>query len=278
MRVIMLGAVALFAAAFLIVPSDVQAAFDSAADPAYADGWQAGDNGGSGFLPWTFTYSGIAPANHSDHFIDTAPLAANALGAPAFGLTNSGRDFFFDTATAERRFASVLTVGQTFSVDVDGASFAGGDTSPFSKGNTITLRNSAAAERFGMFTNNGFLGDTWTVLNPLGAGSNITTGIPASASFHLAFTLTGTETYDLVLLPIGGGAPLFQQLGATLRTTTAGTVIDRVRLADYGTGSSADGSSEMFFNNLSIVPEPASLLMVVVAGCVLLAGIRRRNS
>src|SRR5262245_5078719 len=29
-------------------------AFDSAADPAYADGWQAGDNGGTGFTPWNF--------------------------------------------------------------------------------------------------------------------------------------------------------------------------------------------------------------------------------
>ena len=30
------------------------AAFDNASDPVYADGWQAGDNGGSGFTPWNF--------------------------------------------------------------------------------------------------------------------------------------------------------------------------------------------------------------------------------
>ena len=29
-------------------------AFDSASDPAYADGWQDGDNGGSGFTAWNF--------------------------------------------------------------------------------------------------------------------------------------------------------------------------------------------------------------------------------
>src|SRR5258705_2225871 len=29
-------------------------AFDSASDPVYADGWQAGDNGGHGFTPWNF--------------------------------------------------------------------------------------------------------------------------------------------------------------------------------------------------------------------------------
>ena len=26
---------------------------DDATDPAYADGWEEGDNGGIGFLPWT---------------------------------------------------------------------------------------------------------------------------------------------------------------------------------------------------------------------------------
>src|SRR5687767_12973278 len=31
-----------------------QNAFDSASDPVYADGWQAGDNGGTGFTPWNF--------------------------------------------------------------------------------------------------------------------------------------------------------------------------------------------------------------------------------
>ena len=31
-----------------------QLASDSATDPVYADGWQAGDNGGFGFEPWNF--------------------------------------------------------------------------------------------------------------------------------------------------------------------------------------------------------------------------------
>jgi len=28
--------------------------FDSAADPAYSDGWQEGDNGGTGFTAWNW--------------------------------------------------------------------------------------------------------------------------------------------------------------------------------------------------------------------------------
>ena len=36
----------------------VTAASDNAADPAYNDGWQAGDNGGFGFEPWALAFSG----------------------------------------------------------------------------------------------------------------------------------------------------------------------------------------------------------------------------
>jgi hypothetical protein len=56
-------------------PAVAGSASDSASDPAYADGWQAGDNGGSGFEPWTFAFSGdpSALAHAAPQFIDTAP-------------------------------------------------------------------------------------------------------------------------------------------------------------------------------------------------------------
>jgi hypothetical protein len=41
------------------------AAFDSASDPVYADGWQAGDNGGVGFTPWNFDARYGGGANYS---------------------------------------------------------------------------------------------------------------------------------------------------------------------------------------------------------------------
>src|SRR5262245_33490656 len=46
----MIAAPASFSAAWC----HAQVAFDSATDPVYADGWEAGDNGGSGFTPWNF--------------------------------------------------------------------------------------------------------------------------------------------------------------------------------------------------------------------------------
>jgi len=277
---IRLALAALAAVLLPIGPAMASNAWDNASEAAYADGWAAGDNGGSGFLPWIFAYSGIEPANHSDHFIDSAPLAANSLGAPAFAMTDSGRAFFFDTAQAIRPFPSPLAIGQTLGVDVDGASFANGDPNGFSQGNVVALRNNvldgpeSGKERFSLFTNNQFNNDNWSVTNPAGSGSSLDTGISAGSSFHVSFTLTGAETYSLDITPIGGGASLFSQNG-TLRVPTAGTLIDRFRFADYGTGSSADGSSEMFFNNLSLVPEPTSLVLMALASLALCGAVRR---
>ena len=45
-----------------------EGAADTAADPVYADGWQAGDNGGFGFGPWDFTGTYNSPVGQT---IDT---------------------------------------------------------------------------------------------------------------------------------------------------------------------------------------------------------------
>jgi hypothetical protein len=54
-----------------------------------------------------------------------------------------------------------------------------------------------------------------------------------------------------VLSPVAGGAALFTQTGATL-AGTSGASITTLRISDYGTGSSADGSKEFFFDDLMI--------------------------
>jgi hypothetical protein len=96
-----------------------------------------------------------------------------------------------------------------------------------------------------IFTNNGYHGNRWT------ATGDADTGISAGNSFHFDFTLVSANTYNLVLSPIGGGAPWFMQTGASL-AGTAGVAINRLRITAYGTGSSTNGSKEMFFDNLMI--------------------------
>ena len=181
---------------------------------------------------------------HDPQFIDNGPLAGNSLGAPAFGLTTSDRPIFTDTSEVRRTLETALAVGQTFSADVDG-SMLDPMAIGFTTGNTFDLYGSDNKERFSLFTNNQYHNDHWT------ATGDADTGIPAGNSFHFDFTLVTANTYDLVLLPLGGGPPLFTQTGAPLVGTTD-VGIDTIRISAYGTGSSADGSKEIFFNNLTV--------------------------
>jgi hypothetical protein len=116
------------------------AAFDSASDPAYNDGWQGikhatngtqistGDNGGSGFTPWNFDagyfWQGTLYAyDHPGfHAIDDGLKAGTHYSNP---FNNIGRSWAIggpsnsDGAAKYGRGFSPLLVGQTFSVTID---------------------------------------------------------------------------------------------------------------------------------------------------------------
>jgi hypothetical protein len=222
-------------------------ASDHAANAAYADGWQTGDNGGVGFMPWGLSFSGATGAlqQPAPHFIDTAPaLPANSLGAPAFGLTTSARRLLSDTSEASRRFSAPLAVGETFSIDLDGSALNPA-VDRFSAGNVVELVGSDGKLRFSIFTNNGYQGDRWVTWDEQG------TGVPAANAFRFEFTLKSADTYDFVMRPLAGGAALFSQNNAAL-DGKAGTAINRLVISTYGNGSSVDGALEVFFNNMQI--------------------------
>jgi hypothetical protein len=224
--------------------SAVTVAFDDASQSAYTNGWQAGDNGGAGFGPWSLSFSGnVGGLVHPPQFIDTAPLSGNSLGAPAFALTTGDQNNQFETSEAQRTFLMSIAIGQTFSADINGSAISNAPS--FTTGNTFDLLGTNGSERFSLFTNNGYHDNHWT------STGDANTGIPAGNSFHIAFTLVDTNTFNLVLSPIGGGLPYFTQTGVSL-AGTAGVAINRLRISAYGTGSSANGSKELFFDNLLI--------------------------
>jgi hypothetical protein len=221
-------------------------AFDDASQAAYSNGWQAGDNGGTGFGPWTFSYSGNTNGLlYPPQFIDTAPaLPGNTLGAPAFALTTGDRNNQFETSEVRRTFTAPLAVGETFSADVNGSAL--NPSAPaFTIGNTFDLLGTNGSERFSLLTNNEYHGGRWT------ATGDADTGIAPGNSFHIELQLLTANSYNLVLSPIGGGTPFFTQSAAPL-AGTAGVAINRIRISDYGTGSSSDGSRELFVDNLAI--------------------------
>src|SRR5687767_9468367 len=100
-------------------------AADDASQPAYSDGWQAGDNGGSGFGGWTFAFSGNGSGLvHPPQFIDNGPLAGNSLGAPSFALTTGDQPNAFETSEVRRDLITPIAVGQTLSADINGSALS----------------------------------------------------------------------------------------------------------------------------------------------------------
>lgn len=276
--------------------SSAQIAWDAAGETAYADGWQgvnpsttetAGtDNGGYGFLPWDFEgtpWTSDESPYPSPHFIDgvtVATTAFNNLGAPAFALTNSNHSQNNDAAFATRMFAQNMQVGQTFSVDIDNPII-----NPVSNSNgggfIVKMLDSNKIERLALFTYNGsgFNDDDWIVSHNTGTTPTGFLDSDGDAGFNLAITLTGQESYDLVITPSGGGTPL---LFTGAFQGTAAADIAGVQFVLYGNGSgsggnnpTANGSREFYFNNLVLTPEPSSMLLFVGAAAGILS--RRRK-
>jgi hypothetical protein len=232
-------------------------AFDSAADPAYADNnWQAGENGGTGFTPWTFTRSA---ANQGFFFTgqsgnnsgqDPSPTnqdidtAGRSLGIASGSGANS---------TAIRGFAGgALSVGQTFQIDLDNGYI--------DNGGSVGIR--LLSDTTSRFTFQ-FLGGTsnYTV-------NGVSTGLSFSGDgLRLSFTLTDTNTFSTTITRFAGGA-----------FTTTGTLANAGDLTGFEffvNNAGYGGDGDAFINNMSVVPEPGSALLALVAGAPLL--LRRRR-
>ncbi|WP_425396196.1 PEP-CTERM sorting domain-containing protein [Aeoliella sp.] len=253
-------------------------AYDSAAEPAYADGWDNGDNGGSGFGPWSLAFDGDATAlnpifGSDPHFIDgvgVGPLGAALLDDPSFGLTTDGS--LSASAEAARSFSTPLQVGDTFSVEIDGSALEG----QARIGNIFELLGADGVPRYTLRTSLGSTNDHW-ILN----GSD--SAIEASDAFRVSVTLTGPDSYS------GSVSSLTTATGTfSLNSPLSGTVgepIVGLRIATSGTGSSANGARELFFDKLSVssrVPEPSTWLLgaagMALFGCYRRVRFSRANS
>lgn len=87
-------------------------ATDSAANPAYSDGWASGDNGGSGFGAWTITTTNAAAGVFIGNPANNGMGTAN-IGTTAFALFSSANNSGY--VNASRNIAAPLGVGDTLS-------------------------------------------------------------------------------------------------------------------------------------------------------------------
>jgi hypothetical protein len=225
---------------------DSTPASDNSANAAYSDGWQNGDNGGTGFGAWTLT------DGDGGHYV-----GATGLGASTFGLFNT---FTATTTDAVRPFTGgPLAAGQTFSIDLGFTTFA-------AAGSVGLNLRSGTTESLTLATD----GANW-MLNDGGLGGAFNIGTAtANTPYHFALTYNGGNSYSFTLT---GATP-----GDNFVATNNLTGIDNVRFFNFNQG----GGANFGFDNLSIttaVPEPTTLSLL--AGPVLLGGyffLRRRRA
>ncbi|MDX6767472.1 MAG: PEP-CTERM sorting domain-containing protein [Candidatus Methylacidiphilales bacterium] len=226
-----------------VLPVKAQVASDNASN--YAS-WISGSNGGTGFGAWNLYTSGngstgfFRASSVGDGFgnTDTSGNSFGMFGNPA-GLTY---------ANAERSLSTALAIGNSFSINL-----------------AIAFRN--GNKGISLFNGGGFSSEVWNF--NVGGDTYSAGGAGQSWAYSQTsvFSLTATQT---------SATNLFVQLqrGSDLYTSnvTVGSALTGFRLY---VGSTDDGNAlnNLYFNNLSVVPEPSTGALLL-GGMVVLAGLR----
>lgn len=264
------------------VSSAAPIAADSPIDPVYADGWQAGDNGGFGFSAWNMngTYNSAV-----QHTMDSAS-PYNQLGlawtlynpnGTAAGTSNPPEGGS-DISRAGRGF-SPLQVGDTISATIDNPterSFFRGYTVRLVSGGQNTTYGGTAVSRLAVGTFEYFTNGLWYT----NSGSTSLFDLDTDAGMLLDVTLTGLNSYSLTMTPLDNPVIAYTQSGSL-----AGSgAIDWIQFELYNTDSDFNPSAvlefpqatDFYIGGITIVPEPSSFALVGL-GSVGLLCLRLRS-
>jgi hypothetical protein len=246
----------------------ITVAADNATDIVYADGWDEGDNGGTGFLPWTGGMYG------NPIVVDSGSEPDNDLGTPAFQLGTGGFGYW-----AIRPFASPLQPGQSFKMDIDPFAFPS-DTSANGEFQSLIRFGAGgsgnAQERLALYTYAYYIdgaiafgSDKWGV-NAETTNDGLNGGAPlpstpcyangctsystldSSDGFTLQLDLITIDTYRLRIFDDGTTK---LDVSGQLDAASAGRGINQVVLwGDDGSPATIDST---YFTNLEISSTPS---------------------
>lgn len=260
-------ALGLLAVGFIAANAHAQTiASDNASDPVYqagAGGWTAGDNGGTGFGAWTTVTQG---------FIGSS--TTNGPSGVSGGINTAGQSFglFSNVGAATlgeaiRPFSSGLSVGDTFSLQMDNGTVGTGGSVGFG------LR-SGGTNRFEFYFAGG--STSYTVDGANGGSVFQTAQGFTPNGMTASLTLTSTDTFSFTVAFNGGSTETFS---GTL-DGTAGSTIDNFRLFTFNPNdNNPSGETNAYFNSPTVVPEPSSLSLL--AGPAILGAwffVRRRRA
>jgi hypothetical protein len=240
-------------------------AFDTPTNPQYADGWQSGDNGGSGFGPWSFNGTDATPAGTYQGM-----TSGSSLGTAWTLFTH---DNSTGLANAGRAINGGLQAGQTFETTIQNPTqfhFFRGFDILFTNGpdNTVPGDNTAAL-RLSVFN---YYNSNWNV-NDAGGGTSpaFTSASTGAAGVKIDVKLTSATTYALTMTPLNGATPY----------TQSGTLAGPISWVDYRLWDGASSGPNDLANNfeiggMSVVPEPATFTLFAM-GAVGALGIAQRR-
>jgi hypothetical protein len=239
---------------------------DSAADPAYNGGWTSGSNGGTGFGAWSFVTN--APGSKGT-FMSSSGNNGDGDGNSSGDINTAGRAWgTFANGGGEifavRPFTGALSVGQTFSINMDNGFIDSTRVVGVRLTSNLSILDNATREFEFRFVGGNSAYDV--ISNP---NQTSTLGF-TDGGLNLVFMLTSASTYSL-------SVTRFHDTAAPVVWNTTGTLVSgnpilgvALRNLSAGSGSQRDG----YFNSMSITPEPASLALL--AGGLLM--LRRRRA
>lgn len=144
-----------------------------------------------------------------------------------------------------------LNVGQTLSIDMDTGFIDAGER---------YVGFELDADGFDRFQFRFQGGDSFYEYGTISDGY-VSTGIPyTDEGLTISLTLTGINTYDMSVTRLSDGTQ-FDFLNETLGGP-ADTTINRVEIFNREAGEGLSNNS--YFNNLSVVPEPASVMLMAL--------------
>jgi hypothetical protein len=290
-----------------------QSAYDDASDPSYADGWQAGDNGGTGFTPWNWDAGYIF---NGTNYTYSTPLYAQIddglQGGTQFSNPHNsiGRSWAMGASPSDTgaihigRGFSPLKVGQTLKVVFDNPTkrvfFKGyfvrlnGDSGGtngnicnlgygcshpnFPDGYPVSMNNLSEFEYFSY--------GQWSLNDDASTSTGVFDTDTSALGAVYMVTRTGGSTYKVSLDSLGGGTDFAD---ASRTFDTAGADVDWIEFvffnanSDTGQGFSdttptlAEPQTDLYIRSMMIVPEPSMFGLLVLGGGTLLGVARRRR-
>ncbi len=271
---------AMFVAAFALsaLAADSAAAviaFDTAGDSAYNDSSPYVAPGVGGGYGWGSTWLGFDQV-----FIESSSTNGNAdpnrtgdinsprtpLGRawgirPGIVFARSAIAVFY----AARQFDGTLDPGQTFSIDFDNGSVNGSNYAAVGLFSGPIQQSFDQGGAYYIYT---YGGDYLLSGNPIGSQAPVDTGLPTTYDgLHIALTITGATDASISLTSISSGTSV------TFAVPYSPVSEFAVANQDEQFGPAHD----VYFNNISITPEPSTAGSCALAAFVALLLKRRRK-